>query len=252
MNRIILLCILFVLMFVRSSFAYFEDCPPHKFTDKAYPHLECEPVVSYDTEYNEFSAKGGTIEVRMEDTIDGVYFIMRDGENILAENLNIEETLPQPWNVYWTDIDNNGFNDFIVISPYMGNGLAATIVQVDIYLNSKEQYVHIQYDTMFGGMVNFVDIDDDGTYEIIITDVCSGEYKDKPHNYFYYNIYSVDNYKLVNADNSFEGFPKFIWMTNNPNDKDTIHLTQKERQKHTSEKNRSIRYVIANDSEKAL
>ncbi|MDP8299180.1 MAG: hypothetical protein P9L88_04690 [Candidatus Tantalella remota] len=252
MNRIILVGILFVLMFVRSSFAYFEDYPPRKFTGKPYPHLECEPVVTYDTEQSEFSAQGGKIEVKMKKTLDGVHFIVRDGDNILVENLDIEETLPQPWNVYWTDIDNNGFNDFIVISTHMGNGLGASSVQVDIYLKSKEQYVHIQYDNLFGGMGNFVDIDGDDKYEIIITDVCSGEYEEKPHNYMFYNIYSVDNYKLVNADDRFEGFPKFIWMTNNPNDKDTIHLTQKERQKYTSEKNRSIKYVIANDSEKAL
>ena len=228
------------------SYAYFEKYPPHKFKEEPYDHLKVEPVVSYGSSLaNEFTTTDGMVEVRMRGYKEGVYFVIRDEKNVLMEDKDINGTIPRPWDVYWMDLDGNGFKDFIVISHYMGNGLAAYNDRVDIFLKKKSgDYSRISYDSMMAEIRDFTDINGDGRYETIIT----GFYYGKNHNYFTYSIYDISVDGLVNADKNYEEFPKFIWFTNDPNDKNTTHLTLKEKKEHIEKKDSSVQYSMVNGS----
>jgi hypothetical protein len=163
--------------------------------------------------------------------------MLQDGKSILINKNDNKE--PYPYAVYWADLDKNGLNDFIVFYSYRTMGYSFMCEAVEIFLKKKEGgYQKISYDGTSFGLEDFVDLDNDGKNEVIITDTYSGD----KHTYFVYNIYEFKNYKLLNANAKFKGFPKFIWFTYNANDKDTTHLTKQERFRHIEEINRRIRY----------
>ena len=227
------------LQFSIPDLAYFENYPPHSTKDGPYRHLEAKPIIGclVQGEENQFSK--GSIFAEIDSSEKGVFFILKDSKLVLTEKKR--GWVPFPDYVYWVDLNNDGLKDFIIFYSYRGVGLAASNDRVEIFLkkNNKE-YQKISYDVMSVGLEDFVDLNKDGKYEIIITDLYSGS----KHNYFTYSIYEIKDYKLFNADSKFKGFPKFIWLTDKPNDKDTSHLTVEERQKHVEEKNKSIGYEI--------
>lgn len=228
---------LYVLFSISTSNAYFENYPPFSFKEVKSP-MSLKPIVdAATTEY-----KNGGIVVERNQTKDGVQLLIKDEKKVLIQKSNIQgyrnETLI-PYQIYHFDIDKNGLLDFVVFSNWDGVGLAAFNDHVDIFLKMENEfYRRISYNSMKARIDDFVDIDKDGEYEIIIT----GLYQGRRHNYFTYNLYRLNSYKLKNADSKTTGFPKFIWMTNAPNDKDTLHLTKKERALHTAGKNKSISY----------
>jgi hypothetical protein len=141
---------------------------------------------------------------------------------------------------YKADIDKNGFDDYIVISNDVGNGLLAfAFGKTYIFLGKPDgNYQTIYFDSAYPSEKDFIDIDKDGRSAIII-----GGYENiGEHAYWTYNIYEIKNYKLVNANAKFEGFPKLIWFTDKPNDKDTGHLTQEEKGKYISKADSEIKY----------
>jgi hypothetical protein len=141
--------------------------------------------------------------------------------------------------VYWADLEGNGLKDFIVFYWWQAPGIMFPLCRVEIFLKKEAGgYGKIYYDTLSPGLEDFADLDNDGKYEVIITDICEGN----GHNYYSYSIYEFKDYRLVNADDKFKGFPKFIRYTNNANDKDTKHLTKGERLSHTKEKDSMIWY----------
>lgn len=215
---------------------YMEDYPPYKFKDGAPKHLESQALVDFDK--SEYKSSNGRVEARLNDPGDDSYdFMLRDGKTVLV-NKRDRET-PLPCALYSTDLDNNGQEDFIVFSNYRGCGLASQQDAVEIFLKKESgSYEKISYDTMCSGLENFIDLDKNGRYEVIITDLYSGD----KHSYFTYNIYEFKDYKLANVDTKFKGFPKFIWYTDKPNDKDTTHLIAKERMAHVKQKNNAIKY----------
>jgi len=110
---------------------------------------------------------------------------------------------------------------------------------VEIFLKKPGGgYGVISYDTMLSDIRDLDDVDGDGKREVVILDMYGG----KKHNYFSYSIYKIRGFKLANADGDITPFPKFIWFTDKPNDKDTVHLTGKERAQHVIKKNEAIEY----------
>ena len=199
--RSIFILILFLLPSIRA-YAYYESYPPYKFGETPYKQLAIEP----------FEAKG-----------DHPSFLWKYDGLLLPK-------------VFQFDIDRNGLQDYIVLLQI---GVNTFLRGTDIYLQKqKGRYQKISFEGTDNAIGDFVDINQDGRYEVIITSMCSN----KEHNFFTYNIYEFHNYKLVNADKKYKGFPKFIWFTYKPNDKDTTLLSKEEKQKHIDEKNASIQY----------
>lgn len=234
-NYKILISVLAFGVFPSLAFAYFDNYPPYQFKDGAPKHLKVRPLVGFDK--SKYKSKDGKIIIKLKETADSFNFLLKDGKFILVD-IN-KELVPLPSSVYQLDLDKNGLNDFIVFYNYRGNGLASQKDKVDIFLKKKNSsYVKISFDTFSSGLEDFVDLNNNGSYEVIITDLFRGD----KHNYFSYSIYKLKDYRLVNADNQFKDFPKFVWITYKANDKDTTHLISKDRLLHTQKKNNSIRY----------
>ena len=231
----ILIPIILVLL-CSKAFAFYENYPPYRFKDSPPKHLEAKPIV--DLEHAQFRSRDGKIQVTLKEIHWDSRLSIKDGNKTLMK-LHVKEAgdPPFPDSVYWVDVDGNGLKDFIVLSCHRGSGIAVNWDHVDLFLKkSGQSYQKISYDTWSSGLSDFVDLKKNGKYEVIIT----GYYQGKERNYFSYDIYEFKNFELVNADERFKGFPKYVWLTDKPNDKNSTHLSEKERLKYTLEKNKSI------------
>ncbi|MBF0569887.1 MAG: VCBS repeat-containing protein [Candidatus Omnitrophica bacterium] len=175
-------------------------------------------------------------------------YLLKQGppKTVKARELTLKETpafvkknsdLSDPSQIYAFDIDGNGLEDYIVI---LHPGASELSGQLHIYLQKKKglfQKISVARD-VYAGIEDFVDVNNDGKYEVIIADV----YESKRHNYFAYSIYEFKDGKLANADKKFRGFPKFVWMTDKPNDKNTARLSAKVQQDHVAKKSAAIKY----------
>ena len=215
--------------------AYMEDYPPYLFKDGAPAHLKAEMILGQGQREYKSSDKQFTGKVQ-EESFETYDLILKDGKVTIVDIKKGD--LPVPNVVYRGDVNGDGENDVIVLSSYRGNGLAANFDRVDIYLKGKKgKYHKVSYDTMSAGIEDFVDLNKDGNCEVIVT----GFYGGKKHNYFTYSIYAIKGDSPVNADARFAGYPKFIQYTKKSNDKDTMHLTEKERKASVEKKNRDVR-----------
>ncbi|MDD4202198.1 MAG: hypothetical protein PHQ52_01895 [Candidatus Omnitrophica bacterium] len=153
---------------------------------------------------------------------------------ILMEGDDFNSTLERAIEL---DLDGNGLNDCVVFRQYFGNSIAVLQGKVDIFLRfSETEFQHIYYEGFCIGSEDFVDMDKDGKSEIIRLDLVRGaDKKGKEHNYWGYNIYELVDGKMVNANEKYEGFPKYVWYTEKHNDKDTSHLTKEYREKLAKE-----------------
>lgn len=221
-----------------TAFSYEELYPPYKFKDGAPAHLKAKGLIKHKR--SEFKSKDGNVRINFYQSDDWSFSLrIEDNGQILLDRVAQEP--PFPNDVYWADLDGNGQKDFIVISWNGGAGLGGHECRLEIFLKEKEGLYHkISYDGMSPGLEDFVDLDNDRKYEVIITGVYDGQ----RHNYFTYNIYEFRDFKLINVDAKFSGFPKFIWMTYKNNDKDTNHLMKEERRIHSEEKNKRITYDV--------
>lgn len=235
-----MLTIMFVLIFVSistKSFAYMENYPPHLFKSGPYGHLDIKPLVDYDK--SDYVSKDGKVKARLVENSDSLDFYLKVGEVTLAKM--IERDVPFPYAVYEYDLDKNGLNDFIVFNSYRGVGLGVNMGKTEIYLShSNNKFTHVSYESWSEGIEDFVDINNDGKIEVILGG-CQG-FGD--HTFFTYNIYQIVNFKMVNANKKFKGFPKFVWYTHKPNDKDTVKIEMEERSKYVSEQDKLFNYSV--------
>ena len=218
-----------------SGLAYFKDYPPYRLKDGSPRHVEAETLV--DPDKDEYKSADGSIVVRLRETGESVDFLVKDGKYTLARETTLEHGFPDA--VYRADLRGNGLKDYIIFYDYAGCGLGSSRGRVEIFLKKETGgYRKISYDTFAPGLEDFVDLNKDGKYEVIITDYYFGE----RHTYYSYSIYEFKGYELVNADKKFKGFPKFVWYTYKANDKNTGHLAKPERLAHTKEKDAMIWY----------
>ena len=235
MRRIAVVSVGLILWTTGISFGYRADYPPYRFQYGPSPRINAELLVDLDK--HDYKSEDGSIIARLKDTGSGINFLLKEGNYVLVNN-HIKEA-PTPYAIYKADLDGDGLKDFIVFNWYGGCGIEMNSFRVDIFLKKKTGgYRKISFDTLSSGLEDFVDMNKDGKYEIIITDIYSGQ----KHTYFSYDVYRFENYRLVNADAEVKEFSKFVWYSYKKNDQDTTHLTQKERLLHTKEKDHSIHY----------
>lgn len=226
------LAIIATMLFVGTALAYDRNYPPYLFKDGAPEHIKAELLVDYKK--TEYESEDGQVQVKLIEETDGVSLMIRDGKIELNTLV-----IPYARAVYWVDLDNNGLRDFIVLYISRANGLGLEGDTVEIFLKAGQtEYRKISYEATYAGIEDFVDLDKDGDAEVIIT----GFYRGSKHNYLTYSIYEFEGLKLFNADDKYNGFPKFIWFTFEPNDQDTENLTTDIRSCSVKEKDRAISY----------
>jgi hypothetical protein len=217
--------------------AYFENYPPFRFSQKPPVSFKTNLLVDYD--HPEYKSNDGKIIAKLNETSDTFDFLLKVGGVVLQEKK--ERSTPFAYAVYEGDLDKNNISDFIVFSSERGCGLASQISIVDIYLGKVNGgYDCVHYESLGGGIEDFIDYNKDGLAEILVSDMYGGD----KHNYFVYSIYKINNGKLLNANNSIKGFPKFIWYTENKNDKDTKHLSSDEKMSFIKKMDSQIKYSV--------
>lgn len=183
--------------------AYYENNPPYLFKDGPFLHAQVKPLADKE----------------------------------IPVLIKVEQKAEVSPEVYPLDIDSNGTLDYVVFTH---PGKSRLKNNVFIYLTRKKgglRKISFMKDAG-GGIEDVVDINKDGKWEIILTD----QFGSMKQNYLSYSVYVVRNYRLVNVDGRFKGFPKFVWFTKRDNDKDTMHLSADARQRHVQKKNKKIIY----------
>jgi hypothetical protein len=249
MKKQILLAIIIMSISI-SAFAYYESYSPYMFTDEPFENIEYkeftqkELVVEKNGEKTFFEFTSPSEDYRLVrnlawGTVDLGHKVLKYKDYILMEGDDFNSTLERPIEL---DLDGNGLGDCIVFRQYFGNSIAILDGKVDIFLRfSDTEFKHIYYEGFCIGTEDFVDMDKDGKSEIITLDFVRGaDKKGKEHNYWGYNIYELVDGKLVNANDKYDGFPKYVWYTEKNNDKDTAHLSEEDRATFTEQKDSEI------------
>jgi hypothetical protein len=125
--------------------------------------------------------------------------------------------------VYESDLNLDGKNDYVLIKYAGGNGIGAGTADIGFVLSSKTfpNYTFQVMNTMYPDEMDFILID--GKPHFIHTSFHYGDIcKDgKHHNFWAYNLYRFDGDKLVISNDSSKEFPKTIWYSFKPNHKET-------------------------------
>ncbi len=234
--KLLILVSIFFTYFSSNALAYLKDYPPYTFEDGPPDHLGVEALVDIDR--SEFRSKDGKMLVRIKKTKTSIEILIKENELVVVSKTS--QGFPVPYAVYRADIDGNDLMDFIVFYNYRDwfrNGIKED--KVELFLKRDEgTYKKISYDAITVGLEDFVDLDKDGKYEVIITSMN----RIKKHSYFTYNIYEFVDLGLLNSDAKFKDFSKFIRYTSRANDGDSKDLTEGERRLIASEKDSSIKY----------
>jgi len=239
-----ILTLILVIWSSGSACAYVDGHPPYNFKDGPPKHLQAQALVGEGK--SESKSKDGRVYARLtEEKLYEIDFILKDGDLVLAQ-MSPKIRDPDsafPYSVYRADLNKDGLDDLIVFSNYRGCGLGALADKTEIFLKKKEGGYHkIYFDSLSAGLQDYVDLDKDGRYEVIITDICFVN----NHSYYYYNVYEFKENKLVNTGKKFKGFPKFVWFTYKHNDRDTVHLSEGERLEQVKKRDSGIFYAELN------
>ncbi len=235
MTKYILL-ILLLLSNISPAQAYFENYPPFRFSQNPPVSFKTNLLVDYD--HPEYKSNDGKVIAKLNETSDTFDFLLKVGGVVLQEKK--EKSTPLAYAVYEGDLDKNNISDFIVFSSERGCGLASQLSIVDIYLAKADGgYDCVHYESLGGGIEDFIDYNKDGSSEVLISDMYGGD----KHNYFAYSVFKIEDGRLVNANHDIKGFPKFIWYTEKKNDKDTKHLTNDEKAQFIKKINSQIKYT---------
>lgn len=205
--------------------AHMEQYPP--FSNKNLPpHLQAEELIEFE---GEVTIESEDLKVELLTLNGGSQLRIKNSQGIIFETKE-DDALPFVFAVYYEDLDNNRLKDFIIFSNYHGCGLAGHNDRVDIVLQTERHtFSHIHYDTMSASLKDFVDINQDGIYEVVFTDFYSG----KRHNYFVYSIYEIKGTELHNANKKYStAYPNFIWFTYKPNDRQSTKITVEEKEEY--------------------
>ncbi len=231
-------------LLIQNAFAYVETHPPYALKDGPYQSLSAKPV--QDSDHPQYQSPDGKITISVKSSTEEEFwdYLLQDASTVLAQR-HIEYA-PIPFEIYYVDVNGDGLEDFVVFMTYMAMGMPSLHERVEIFLKKKEGgYRQIGYDAVAVSIKDFVDLNHDGKYEVIITGFYEqgGTKKDRrAHNYFSYSVYEFNGYRLQNADKKYKGFPKFVWFTDRPNDKDSDKVSLKERREHVREKEKGITY----------
>jgi hypothetical protein len=205
-----------------------ENYPPFPFEGEKPNALQMKHLIGTSKDATEYRSEDGRILINFDWAGDDYYFKLQADEQVLVEIEGFDYGY-RAYGVYEADLNSDQLADLIVFSWAGGTGLAADNGQVDIFLQQKEgDYSSIQYESFAESERDFVDINGDGVFEVIVGSFYFGDAR----NYFTYSVYEIADNQLVNADAKYPGFPKFIRYTHQPNNKPASDIPEEKIQKH--------------------
>lgn len=231
-----------------TASAYPEDYPPYSLAKGPFRQFPLKLIYSYSSKDNKVAFEDVTIEMTKSGDLN--HLLVKLGNR----NIFSEYDCSPATEVFGGDLDGNGLKDIIIFHNSIANGLGLQGSEVVILLresNSPLKYMKVSIGNgseenhlapVYPSTADFVDIDKDGKCEIIVCGFFYGAYSGFEHNYFTYNVFRIVDFKLVNADKDFAGFPKFVWFSFDPNDMDTNKLPKAAREKHVAEVIKSLQH----------
>ena len=231
------LTLAFLGYYCESTFAFIINYPPYESNNGLFKKIEVGTLI--DSNKDVFRSKDNQILVSLTNTGEDFEFIVREGHTNLVQKKS--EDSPIPFSVYRVDLDGNGLKDFLIFYNYDQWLYGVQEDKVEIILKKADNsYRTISYDTITASLGDFVDLDKDGEYEIIITGIYNGE----KQNYITYNVYTFKDLNLVNVDSKYDDTLLSVWYEYSINDGDKIEgdFTKKEKLLHAEQKNSSIQY----------
>ena len=136
--------------------------------------------------------------------------------------------------IYYADLDRNGLFDIVISPANFGSGLGSFYKTALIHFQTKTgQFRRLEFISLYFDIGDFVDLDGDGKWELLMLQLTQLESLDKKvHSYWVYVPYRVDRFNLALDRNGLSDFPKFIWFTDSPNNQPTDKLPQKEKDQY--------------------
>lgn len=245
----LLFAVSLVLVSCLVSSASPANYPPYSFKSGPYKQFPMKLVYSYVMKKD--VVNHGDLTVEVSDT----EYLTKDIELIIGSKIIYRAYDCSPaTEIYVGDLDGNRLEDILFIHPSIANGLGLQGSEIVIMLkmsHSPLKYMEISVKNsaseshlmpVYPEDSDFTDMNNDGKCELIICGFYYGAKDGIQYNYFSYSIFRFIDYKLVNSNEAFKGFPKFVWFSFEPNDKDTSKLPESIRNKHVDEVNGAICY----------
>lgn len=120
------------------------------------------------------------------------------------------------------DINGDGLRDLKIITPYMGNGIAALNVRVIYFFQTKDRkFIKISFADKMSKNRLERDFDGDGNYEIITMNLTGYE----NHNYWTFNIFEYVGKSLKNVNDK-DDYPIMVQFLHRENFDITDNLSR--------------------------
>ncbi len=230
-NKIIALIFVFL---TSNAFAYNEDYGPfpnnYKVDRIAITKLECQYYAS-DSEqgkamfiFTSSKHDGTKLTVYCE---SNAYFVeLSSGARILLKKTRFSQYLSGGMTAYIADLNQDNIPDYIIFAygPATGHCIGAFV------LSSGDKYKLTTITALFPREDNFVYINKKPCF--IHTSLCGVCHcKDNNgHNFWVYNLLMFDKDEMVINNSIHPEFPKTIWYSFKPNNKETTIITDKQKE----------------------
>lgn len=149
------------------------------------------------------------------------------------ETLAGTEDCGLPWHskAWSADLNGDHLEDIIIVNESGACGMGEARRYISISLSSPKGYKAIFYESYDSSEQSFVDLNQDGRPEFILSSfIFSEKGKDgKKHNYFIYNLLTFEGDEIVSANAIDKRFPSWIWYSFKPNHRNTGQLTSEQR-----------------------
>lgn len=231
----------FVLLLLASSICLAYDpnyCPFEPGRRPASKAVLCEPTYEHDSSGDKlqlFAVCPGTIlVVQKTDPSGALSASLIEKGKVIGGPVALEGSPGlgmRVWTANLTSKDNPQ-KDVIIGTANPGNGLGASVSFVCFFLRSKDACTTVDAMTYDLDGNDFVDLNKDGQVEWIQTEFihgCAGR-DGKTHNYWVQNLIRFQACRPTLANAIDKRFPSWIWFTYKPNHKNTVQLSDPQKQ----------------------